>query len=255
MNAWLSQRGPDRATTLSTTLLGELAKVATHFANYVRGIQDRVEQAECRYNKERVCLLEAQVLSGVYGQFMRLVWPDTWGLWTGQHLHCWELPGADIDEEMSKLISHVTATPAVQAFLVSKPEPCSTLPDFLSSIISKKQRDTLTAALAKIDTEIVWPRATLAAFLIQDQPSLTALDKVIEASKVELVVTVVFNCHKFIVPHVSNSTHHGQTLQANCACSCGHMHPGGLQVCTGSWWSCLGVAVDVILCVVRTNPW
>ena len=86
----------------------------------------------------------------------------------------------------------------------------------ISSIISKKQRDTLTAALAKIDTEIVWPRATLAAFLIQDQPSLTALDKVVEASKVELVVTVVFNCHKFIVPHVSNSTHYGQTLQANC---------------------------------------
>lgn len=71
MNSWLSQCRPDRATTLSTTLPGELAKVATHFAKYVRGIQHRVEHAELQYNKERVYLLEAQVLSGVYGQFMR----------------------------------------------------------------------------------------------------------------------------------------------------------------------------------------
>lgn len=108
---------------------------------------------------------------------------------------CWRSatasPKADSDDWQVSLF----ADTAVQAFLISKAESCSALPRF-PSVIDGLGQTFLRGMLADLE-DLIWYRGTLAAFLIENGRELAALDVIVDASKVELLVTVVIDCVDF----------------------------------------------------------
>ncbi len=63
--------------------------------------------------------------------------------------------------------------------------------------LEAKQQHWLAESLKRLGDSLNWERATLAAFLICDQHDIDALDRIIQATRVELLVTLTLQCSKF----------------------------------------------------------
>lgn len=81
------------------------------------------------------------------------------------------MTGSELGEQLADKAQAMSSSTDLQAVLTTTSELCWTLPQFFSCF-SNEERRLLVEVLDKVQAEVVWQQAVLAAFLIQDLKNL-----------------------------------------------------------------------------------
>ena len=220
--------GPQDNTMLITNLREQLEKLQEYTSKYMKQMQRSMngEVAFIKAARERNVTAESQLLSGSFRNFLhQKLWPaeaspSSWGA------NFRSLTSSQIDSASEPVLpdDYDAAAGGLAAFVVSKAEPASELSAFMS--VFKGTQQQWFNMLNKVDADLTWQRATLAAFLINERHELASLSTAVKACKAELLVTLVLDCEKFVVPGadvvISRGQHHivcKQGSQAKCEVS------------------------------------
>ena len=213
--AWQKYQADQGHTSFMETLQSQLALAGEFVAQYQQQIKDIWKSLKGTW--ETGCAHNTQAFAAEFMLkclVMRTQLTDSVRHLGANFAH---MTGSELGEQLAVRAQAMSSSTDLQAVLTSTSELCWTLPQFLSSF-SNEERRLLVEVLSKVQAEVVWQQAALAAFLIQDPQEVTALNTIVQKSRVELLVTMTLQCTKFTLSrsnHVNGLYNGGQVAQCD----------------------------------------
>ena len=224
-HSWRLQcQASHNSTKLVADLQEQLELLPEHASSYHKQMQDSIIEDVAFFIAagERNVAADSQLLSRSFRVFLdQKTWPAT-ALPNSWEASFRSLTSSQLDNASEPVLpdEYSIAARKLAAFVVSKAEPASELSAFLS--VFKDSQQQWFNMLDKVDSDQTWQRATLAAFLISEQHELARLAAAVKVCKAELLVTLVINCSKFVVPGKEHAQHyiiHKQGSEVGCEVS------------------------------------
>ena len=193
MAEWKTHQASQGPTNFVSILQSQLNTAGSFVDNYQTQLQDFWTSATTHWQKIRGYMTEAKAAESALDVFL-LAFSEDARSWDG--IPIVHVTGNESLQQLGAQAQAMSSSAALQGFLTSKPEPCSTLPQFLSRF-EKSDCKILTKMLTKLHDVVTWQQLTLAAFLIQDPQEVAALNDLVQRTRVELLVTLTLQCAKF----------------------------------------------------------
>ena len=213
--AWKTHQASQGPTKFVSILQSQLDTAGSLVDDYQCQTQGFWTSAKVMWQQSRLYNTEATAAQSALQFFLENFWPveaRDWGM-TFEHVTA----GSEFLQQLGVRAQAMLSSAALQGVLISKPEPCSTLPQFLSGF-KKNECRILAEMLTKLHDVVTWQQPTLAAFLIQDPQEVAALNDFVQQIRVELLVTLTLQCTKFTLSrsiHVNGLDTNGTLAQCD----------------------------------------